>query len=146
MGTGIILAMSLITQANGATCDRNYAASLNRAVDSTLSAVANGNSGALLNMISREGVSIGSDGEFLPYEEVSAQFKARTGRYCDLFTCGGRAGPLKRLFVRGKIDTQLDTRNLLGTVFINANTNDELQLSYKYTTQCKWEITGIGAL
>lgn len=146
MGIGIVLAMSLITQANGATCDRNYDASLKRAVSSTLSAVSANNPSALLNLISPEGVTIGAEGAFVSHAALSSQFASKTGYYCDLFSCGNKAGQLRRFFRSGPTDAQLDERNLRATVFVNANTNDELQLSFGYTARCKWEITGIGTL
>ncbi len=145
MGIGILLAMSLVNQAIGATCDRNYDASLDRAIGATISAVAGNNPGALLSQMSRDGVAFGTDGPLLSYADLSSQFSAKTGRYCDLFACGGKAGDLRRLFVRGKIDKQIDTQRAVASVFINANSNDELDLSYRFTTQCKWELTGLGA-
>lgn len=146
MGIGIVLAMSLITQANGQTCDRNYDASLKRTVSSTISAVSGNNPAALLNLISHDGVTIGADGAFVSHAALSSQFANKTGYYCDLFSCGNKAGPLRHFFRSGPTDAQLDERNLRATVFVNANTNDELQLSFSYTTRCKWEITGIGTL
>jgi hypothetical protein len=146
MGIGIVLAMSLITQANGATCDRNYDASLKRTVASTLSAVSGNNPSALLNLISPDGVTMGADGAFVSHSALSSQFASKTGYYCDLFSCGGKAGQMRRFFRQGATDAQLDERNLRATVFVNANTNDELQLSLSYSTRCKWEITGIGTL
>ncbi|WP_209724132.1 hypothetical protein [Asticcacaulis solisilvae] len=146
MGIGIVLAMSLITQANGATCDRNYDASLKRAVSSTISAVAGNNPSALLNLISPDGVTIGAEGAFVSRADLASQFAAKTGYYCDIFSCGGKAGVMRRFFRNGPTDAQLDERNLRATVFINANTNDELQLSFRYSTQCRWEVTGIGTL
>ncbi len=146
MGIGIVLAMSLITHANGATCDRNYDASLKRTVASTLSAVSGNNPTALLSLVSPDGVTIGADGAFVSHAALSSQFAAKTGYYCDLFSCGGKAGQLRHFFRSGPTDAQLDERNLRATVFVNANTNDELQLSFSYSTRCKWEITGIGTL
>ena len=145
MGIGILLAMSLVTHATGATCDRNYDASLDRAIATTLSAVAGNNPSALLGQMSRDGVAFGTDGPLLSYAELSSQFSAKTGRYCDLFACGGKAGGMHRLFVKGKIDKQIDPAHGVASVFINANSNDELDLSYRFTTQCKWELTGLGA-
>lgn len=144
MGIGILLSMTLINQAIGATCDRNYEASLDKAVSATISAVSGNNPGALLNQVGDQGLTFNTDGATVSYDALSAQFSSKTGRYCDLFSCGGKTGDLRRLFKRGKIDTQIDTQHGLATVFVNANTNDELDLSYRFTTKCKWELTGLG--
>ncbi len=145
MGVGILFAMTLVNQAIGATCDRNYQASLDKAVSATISAVSGNNPAALLNQVGDEGLSFNTDGATVSYDALAAQFSSKTGRYCDLFTCGGKAGDLHRLFKRGKIDTQLDPAHGTASVFINANTNDELDLSYRFTTKCKWELTALGA-
>jgi len=143
MGIAMVFAMGLVTHANGMTCDRNIDASLTKAVAATVAAVAGNRPDALLAQISHDGVAFGTDGPLMSFVALQGQFSAKTGRFCDLFDCGARPAPWKRLFVMGKIDRQVDAAHGLASVFINAN-NDELDLSYKYTAQCKWEITGIG--
>jgi len=144
MGIAMILAMGVVSHANGMTCDRNYDASLTKAVAATVAAVAGNKPDVLLSQISRDGVAFGTDGPLVSFVALRDQFAQKTGRFCDLFECGAKPAPWKRLFVMGKIDKQIDTAHGLASVFINANSQDELDLSYKFTTQCKWEITGIG--
>ena len=145
MGIGILMAMSMISHANGATCDRNYDVSLTKAVAATVAAVATDNAPALLNQFSPDGVAFGTDGPLVSLAALREQFTARSGKYCDLFTCGAKPGQLRRLFVMGHVDKQIDAAHGLASVVINANTNDELDLSYRFTGDCKWQITGIGA-
>ncbi len=144
MGIAVVFAMGMVGHADGMTCDRNYDASLTRAVAATVAAVAGNRPDVLLSQISREGVAFGTDGPLVSYVALREQFAQKTGRFCDLFECGARPAPWKRLFVMGRIDKQIDAAHGLASVFINANSQDELDLSYKFTTQCRWEITGIG--
>ncbi len=139
-----VFAMGVVSHANGMTCDRNYDASLAKAVAATVAAVAGDRPDALLAQVSRDGVAFGTDGPLVSFVALQSQFSSKSGRFCDLFACGTTQAPWKRLFVMGKIDKQIDPLHGLASVFINANSNDELDLSYKFTTQCKWEITGIG--
>ncbi len=147
MATGVVLAlgMGMISHAFGATCDRNYDASLDKAVAATITAVASNNSSALLAQVSADGLTFGADGAKIARAALTSDFNAKTGRYCDLFTCAGKAGNLHRLFVAGKVDKQIDAAHATAAVFINANSNNELDLSYKFTAQCKWELNGIAA-
>jgi hypothetical protein len=147
MTAGVVLAlgMGMINQAFGATCDRNYDASLDKAVAATIAAVVSNNSGALLAQVGSDGVTFGADGAKVTRAALTSDFNAKTGRYCDLFTCAGKPGAMHRLFVAGKIDKQIDAAHATAAVFINANSNNELDLSYKFTTQCKWELNGIAA-
>lgn len=144
MGIAMVFAMGVVSHANGMTCDRNFEASLPKAVAATVAAVATNRPDDLLAQISRDGVAFGTDGPLVSYVALRDQFAQKTGRFCDLFECSARPAPWKRLFVMGRIDKQIDATHGLASVFINANSNDELDLSYKYTAQCKWEITGIG--
>ncbi len=145
MGVAIIMAMSMISHANGATCDRNYDVSLTKAIAATVTAVATENGPALLSQFSPDGVAFGTDGPLVSLATLREQFTAKSGKYCDLFVCGARPAQLRRLFVMGHIDKQIDAAHALASVVINANTNDELDLSYRFTGDCKWQITGIGA-
>ncbi len=144
MGIAMVFAMGVVSHANGMTCDRNYDASLAKAVAATVAAVAGNKPDALLAQISHDGVAFGTDGPLVSYVALQDQFQQKTGRFCDLFECGARPAPWKRLFVLGRIDKQIDAAHGMASVFINANSQDELDLSYKFTTQCRWEITGIG--
>lgn len=145
MAAGVFFAVSMgmISQAFGATCDRNYDASLDKAVAATIGAVAGNNAPAFLAQVSPQGMSFAADGPKVPFATLSSDFSAKTGRYCDLFTCNGKVGALHHLFVPGKADKQIDATHATATVFLNANTNNELGLSYKFNTQCKWELNGI---
>lgn len=140
----MIFAMGVVGHANGMTCDRNYDASLTKAVTMTVAAVAGNRPDALLAQVSRDGVAFGTDGPLVSFAALRDQFAQKTGRFCDLFECAAKPAPWKRLFVMGRIDKQIDAAHGLASVFINANSQDELDLSYKFTPQCKWEITGIG--
>ena len=144
MGVAMVFAMGMVSHANGMTCDRNYDASLTKALGATVAAVAGNKPDALLAQISPDGVAFGTDGPLVSLVALKAQFAQKTGRFCDLFPCGAKPAPWKRLFVLGKIDKQIDAAHGLASIVINANSQDELDLSYKFTTQCKWEITGIG--
>ncbi len=138
-----LAAMTLLTSACAAPCTADDA-SLDRAVSATLAAVRSNNAGALLDQMSDDGVAFGTDGPLASLKSLSADFAGRSGRYCDLFSCGGQEGNLHRLFEMGQIDKSLDAKHGLAGVTINANSNDELDLSYKFTAQCRWELTGIG--
>ncbi len=124
-------------------CPRDMNGTINAAISATIGAVRGNNSAALLKLISPSGVTIGAEGRQISYATVSAQFAAKTGVYCDLFTCQGRAGAMRGLFAPGKTDTSVDTRNGLASVFINANTDKELDLSFKWVN-CGWVITAMG--
>ncbi|HVZ29682.1 MAG TPA: hypothetical protein VG839_04770 [Asticcacaulis sp.] len=145
MAAGVVLAVSMgmISQAFGATCDRNYDASLDKAVAATVASVAGNNASGFLAQVSPDGLSFATDGPKVSYAALSSDFAAKTGRYCDLFTCNGKAGAMHHLFVPGKADKQIDAAHALAAVTINANTNNELDLSYRFTAQCKWELTGL---
>jgi hypothetical protein len=143
---GLILILALaapMAQAQG--CARDPAAGFDAALAVTLGAVRGDDPQALLNQMSAEGVSFGPEGEVVSLAELRAQFTRRDGRYCDLFACRGAEGPLHRLFVMGHIDKSVDTKHGLASVFINANSNDELDLSYKLNPSCRWELNGIAA-
>jgi hypothetical protein len=135
--------MGMIGQAFGATCDRNYDASLDKAVAATVGAVAGNNAAGFLAQVSPQGMSFATDGPKVTYAALSSDFNAKTGRYCDLFSCGGKVGAMHHLFVAGKADKQIDAAHGTALVAINANSNNELDLSYRFTTQCKWELTGL---
>lgn len=144
MGIAVMFAMGVVSHANGMTCDRNYDASLAKAVATTVAAVSGNKPDVLLAQISRDGVAFGTDGPLVSYVALQDQFRQKSGRFCDLFECGAKPAPWKRYFVMGKIDKQVDAAHGMASVFINANSNNELDLSYKFTAQCMWEITGIG--
>lgn len=138
-----LAALTLLTSACAQTCTADDV-SLDRAIVATLGAVRGNDAAALLGQMSPDGVAFGTDGPLVSYKTLSANFAGRTGRYCDLFNCGGQEGDMHRLFEMGQIDKSLDAKHGLAGVTINANTNDELDLSYKWSDQCRWELTGIG--
>lgn len=140
-----LAAMTLLTTACAATCAPDDA-SLDRAISQTLGAVRGNDANAFLAQLSDRGVAFGSDGDVVSYKDLSADFAGRTGRYCDLFSCNGQEGPLHHLFQMGEIGKALDTDHGLASVSIDANTNDELDLNYRFTADCRWEITGIGSV
>lgn len=147
MAAGVFLAasMGMISQAFGATCDRNYDASLDKAVAATVAAVASDNAAGFLAQVGPDGLSFATDGPKVSLAALNSDFSGKTGRYCDLFSCGGKVGALHHLFVPGKADKQIDAAHAKALVLINANSNNELDLSYHFTTQCKWELNGIAA-
>ena len=140
-----LVAATMLTSACAATCTPD-AVSLDRAISQTLGAVRGNDANALLDQVSRSGVAFGADGPTVSYKTLSSDFAGRTGRYCDLFSCNGQDGPLHHLFEMGEIGKSLDANHGLAGVTINANTNDELDLSYKFTADCRWELTGIGSV
>ena len=125
--------------ASDGACSRDPASAIDGAVARTLGAVSGNDADALLNQMSPDGVDINGR---VSYDGLSQQFANRTGRYCDLFSCGGREGDMHRLFHPGPVDKQVDVANGRASVFVNANTNDEVDLSYKWS-DCKWWLTAI---
>ena len=135
-------ALSLPACAQPAACARDMASSLDGAVSATLKAVSNNDPDALLKLVSDEGVSFGSDGAQVAYRTLQSDFASKTGRYCDLYACNEVEGDLHHLFVDGLSDASLDDAHGLATIYIKANSNDELALTYQWT-DCRWELTGI---
>ena len=120
-------------------CAKDPAAAIDAAVSATLSAVSGNSPRSLLGQVLPEGLDINGT---VAKSDLSQQFAAKTGRYCDLYACAGRTGAMHRLFHSGKIDKQVDVKNGRASVFVNANTNDELDLSYTWSG-CKWWLTAI---
>lgn len=129
----------MATSAADTACSRDPASAIDAAVAVTLGAVRGNDAQALLNQIGPDGIDI--NGRVSP-DGLAKQFASRTGRFCDLFACGGRDGDMHRLFHSGPMDKQVDAQNGRASVFVNANTNDEVDLSYKWSG-CKWWLTGI---
>lgn len=144
MVLGMLVAMTLMQQAFGATCARAPAAELDSAIAQTIAAVQSGNAPAFLNLISDDGVSLPEGGK-IAFRSLQSQFDGKSGAFCTLFGCPGKPATLGGKFKRGQIDKQIDEKHGLATVFINANTNDELDLNYKLR-DCRWELTGIAAV
>jgi hypothetical protein len=136
-------ALSLPACAEPVACARDMASSLDGAVSATLKAVSGNDPEALLKLVSDEGVSFGNDGAQVAYRTLQNDFANKTGRYCDLYACDGVEGDLHHLFGDGLSDASLDEAHGLATIYINANSNDELALTFKWT-DCRWELTGIG--
>ncbi|MEI9905973.1 MAG: hypothetical protein WDN06_20260 [Asticcacaulis sp.] len=120
-------------------CSRDPASAIDGAIAITLGAVRGNDASALLNQIGSDGVDI--NGTVSP-DGLAQQFANHTGRFCDLFACGGREGDMHHLFHSGPTDKQVDAANGRASVFVNANTNDEVDLSYKWSG-CKWWLTAI---
>ncbi len=125
--------------AAGGDCSRDLAAALDGAIAETLGAVRSNDPDALLNQIDSGGLDINGT---VSRDGLARQFAGRTGRYCDLFSCGGKEGGMHHMFHAGPADKQVDAANGRASVFLNANTNDELDLSYKWAS-CKWWLTAI---
>ncbi len=123
----------------GEACSRDPASAIDGAVSETLGAVRGNDAGALLNQMSPDGVDINGQ---VSQDGLARQFADRTGRFCDLFSCGGREGAMHHLFHSGPMNTQVDAANGRASVFVNANTNDEVDLSYRWS-DCKWWLTAI---
>jgi hypothetical protein len=143
--TAVLLAtaaLSLPACAEPAACARDMASLLDGAVNATLKAVSGNDPDALLKLVSDEGVRFGSDGAQVTYRTLQNDFANKTGRYCDLYACDGAEGDLHHLFKDGLSDASLDEAHGLATIYINANSNDELALTFRWT-DCRWELTGI---
>lgn len=137
-----LTALSLPACAQPAACARDMASSLDGTVRDTLKAVRGNDPQGLLKLVSDEGVSFGSDGAQVAYRTLQNDFANKTGRYCDLYACNGVEGDLHHLFREGLSDASLDKAHGLATIYINANSNDELALTFRWT-DCRWELTGI---
>ena len=135
-----ILTVRQDTPAAGGSCSTDPKAALDRTVSATIKAVSNSDANAFLNLIGPDGVDLSGA---ISHDKLARDFAAKTGRYCDLFSCAGKAGNLHGKFHDGPTDTQYDAKNKRAAVFINANTNDELDLSYKWGAACRWELTAI---
>jgi len=139
-----LAAVSVAAAACAATCAPDET-SLDRAVAATIGAVRGNDPMAFMAQVSRDGLALGTDGPLVSMQALASQFSNRTGRYCDLFSCGGRDGDMHGKFQMGPMDKSIDVKHGVASVFINANTNDELDLSFKWSTaQCRWELTGAG--
>lgn len=139
---GLLLTLAALGPASAQTCARDSAAELDSAITRTISAVQGGDAQALLGLISDDGLTFNPEGDQVVFRSLQNDFSNSTGVYCRFFTCAGQRGALGTKFRRGQIDTQIDSRNGLATVFINANTNDELHLNYSLRG-CTWELTGV---
>lgn len=122
-----------------APCPRGPDAAIDDAVQSTLDAVGHDEPQALLKQIGPDGIDING---VVSGDGLTKQFAAHTGRFCDLYACGGRTGDLHHLFHPGPVDKQVDVKNGRAMIFVNANTNDELDLSYVWSG-CAWWLTAI---
>ncbi len=140
-----LLGLSVVTPASAQTCRPPTLASLDKAIATTVATIKSNDAPGLLQSFSPEGVLFSIEGEAVSLKNLSEQFAAKSGRYCDLFTCKGRTGVLRRKFLGTKINRQLDAKHGLASVFINANSTDELDLSYKFTRHCTWVLSGIAA-
>ena len=139
-----LTAVSMTAAACAATCVPD-AASLDRAIAATIGAVRGNDPQAFMDQVSRDGLALGTDGPLVSYQALTTQFAGRTGRYCDLFSCGGKDGDMHARFQAGAMDKSIDAKHGVASVFINANSNDELDLSYKWSAaRCRWELTGAG--
>lgn len=135
-----LTAFSRADPADAGTCSRDPRAALDGAVSMTIGAIRGNDAEAFLNLIGSDGLDINGT---VSRDGLAKQFAARSGRFCDLFACGGRVGDMHAKFHDGPTDIQYDAKNGRAAVFINANTNDELDLSYKWSNSCRWELTAI---
>ena len=124
-------------------CQTASLASLDAAIAGTLAAFRSGNAKALLSQFDPRGVQFGSDGQFVSLKALKEDFSRHTGLYCALFTCEGKAGRLGLKGSATRIDRQIDLKHGLGSAFINANSQEELELSYRLTPQCRWVLNGV---
>lgn len=140
----VLAATGTAMAACAATCTPDDA-SLDRAVAATVGAVRSNDPQAFMAVVSRDGLALGTDGPLVSFQALASQFASRTGRFCDIFGCGGQDGNMHAKFQMGPMDKSMDVKHGLASVFINANTNDELDLSFKWSAeQCRWELTGAG--
>ena len=145
MVVGWLAAMTLMQQAFGATCARDPAVELDGTIARTVAAVQRGDAAGFLNLVSDDGIALNPEGGQVGFRSLQSQFDSKSGAYCALFICAGKPGELGARFKPGPVDKQIDVKHGLATVFINANTNDELDLNYKLN-DCRWELTGISAV
>lgn len=147
---GAILALGLLSPAvaSAQTCP-NPAASLDQAVAKTQSAVRGNDAAAFLTLVGTQGLLLGSEGPQVTKAQLSADFKAKTGAYCELFMCAGKAGRLKKLLSAPNPSKRLNTArngNVFGIVTLSrGHATDETELSYALVS-CRWELTAIGTL
>ncbi len=137
-----VTALASASPADAVACTRDAASLLDAAIARTLGAVRGNDGEALLDQIGSDGLDINGQ---VSRDSLSSQFSHHTGRYCDLFSCNGREGDMHRLFHSGPTDKQVDAIRGRASVFINANTNDELDLSYRFGEDCRWQLTAIAA-
>ncbi|MBW8881026.1 MAG: hypothetical protein JF615_06240 [Asticcacaulis sp.] len=121
------------------------ATALDTAISRTIAAVQAGDPKAFLELVSEDGLSFGPDSGPVGFRELQTRFDGKSGPFCALFGCAGKPASLGPKFKRGAIDKQIDLPHGLATVFLNANTNDELDLNYRLRG-CRWELTGIAAV
>ena len=127
-------------------CDpARMAPALDQAVATTLTSVRRLDAAALLAQMSPSGVAFGQ-GEVVPMAVLKADFSHRSGHYCDLFVCKGKAGPMMHLFTGGKTDKSVDARHGRASVVLNGNSQNELDLSYAWSVQCQWQLTAMGGI
>lgn len=136
--------MGLMAQAMGQTCDQNYDASLTRAFANTVTVIRSGDAQGFLDIVSPDGLTVGADGANVPYATLKSHFSNRSGVYCEVFSCSGKSGVINRNITLIGAQKQIDTKHGTALIIIAANTNNELMLSYKFTTSCKWELNAIG--
>ncbi|ESQ76509.1 hypothetical protein [Asticcacaulis sp. YBE204] len=147
---GTILALGLLVPAavSAQTCP-NPTATLDQAVAKTQAAVKSNDATAFLTLVGSQGLMLGSEGPQASKAQLSADFKAKKGAYCELFTCAGKVGRLKKLLSVPNPAKRLNTArngNVFGIVTLSrGHATDEVELSYALVS-CKWELTAIGTL
>ena len=150
IGVGIMLSfvvsMSLITEAFGQTCNRNYKASLDIAFANTVTFVRSGNDRALLDQIGNQGLTMGPDGPAYSKAELQTYFQNKSGPFCLIFTCQGRRGLIGQNIKREGAQIAIDSRFGTASIIIGANTSKELMLSYRFNSLCKWELNALAAV
>ena len=132
-----------------AACAGDYRGPLDLAVTRLVTAIKANNPSGVLALVGSQGLTIGQEGEPMTAAQLSADFKARKGRYCDFFTCAGKAGFLRPLIMGPGIRKAISTANgnIFAVVTINPGSGtSETELHFRYNAQCKWELTAIGYL
>ncbi|MDC7682207.1 hypothetical protein PQU92_02900 [Asticcacaulis sp. BYS171W] len=147
---GAVLAFGLLLPAAaGAQTCPNPAAGLDQAVAKMQTAVKGSDANGFLALIGTQGLMMGAEGPQATKASLSADFKAKKGAYCELFTCGGKAGRLKTLLSAPNPAKRLNTArngNVFGIVTLNrGHPTNEAELSFALVS-CKWELTAIGTL
>jgi len=137
------LSMSLITEAFGQTCNRNYRASLDIAFANTVSQVRSDNSKAFMDQIGSQGLTMGADGPAYSKAQLQDYFQSQSGPYCLIFRCQGRVGPIGQNIKTSGAQINIDNRFGTAIIIIGANTSTEIMLSYRFSQACRWELNAM---
>lgn len=145
----LTVALMLPAAACSAQTCPDPATTIDQAVNKAQSALRGNDATAFMSLIGADGLTLGSEGMAMGRDELGGELKARNGVYCDLFTCGGKAGRLKQLITKGPTSTRMNKArngNVFAIVTINrGHATDEVELHFAFVN-CRWELMAIGTL